>query len=282
MKSAFALTSRKGILTALFSLFLLLNLSQSTIAADDAELELLRKAAQTARSAEGKRLGDYLLKDQAGLGFSTSEYAGEPLLISFIFTKCPDICNAVVASLAPAMEAVKKELGDKFNALVVGFDAANDTPEAMLAFGKAHDINFSLVRFASGSAEVIERMTSDLGFYFEADEEAGFNHLGLVSIIDSKGVIYRQVYKTEIKPSDISRPLNELLTDKRQESSPTLLTQIKSLCLKYDPATGEYVVDYAFILGIALQAMVVFICIWLGLKNEIKGLVKKVLGRAKV
>jgi len=280
MKSAFALTGRKGLLSALASLLLLFTVSQSAIAAGDAALELLRKAAHTARSAEGKRAGDYLLKDQAGLSFSTSEYAGKPLLVSFIFTRCPDICSSVVATLAPAMEAVKKELGDKFNAIVVGFDAANDTPEAMLAFGKAHSIDFSLVRFASGDAETLARMTSDLGFYYEADEESGFNHLGLVSIIDGKGVIYRQIYKTEIKPDDISQPLKELLTDKRRESSPTLLTQIKGLCLKYDPATGEYVIDYAFILGIALQAIVVFICIWLGLKNEIKGLVKKMLGRA--
>ncbi len=170
-------------------------------------------------------------------------------------------------------------MGDKFNAIVVGFDAANDTPEAMLAFGKSHNIDFSLVRFASGSPEAIERMTRELGFYYEVDEELGFNHLGLVSIIDSKGVIYRQVYKTEIRPADISRPLGELFSDERQESRPTLLTQIKSLCLKYDPATGEYYVDYAFILGIVLQAIVVLICIWLGFKNEIKGFFRKKFGR---
>lgn len=279
MKHALALINRKGPLNALFSMLLLLNLSQSAIAAGDAELELLRKAAQTARDAEGKRFGDYQLKDQDGLSFSTSKYSGKPLLLSFIFTQCPDICNTVVASLAPAMETVKKELGDKFSALVVGFDTTNDTPEAMLAFGKAHDIDFSLVRFASGDAETLARMTSDLGFYYEEDEEVGFNHLGLVSIIDSKGVIYRQVYKTEVRADDISRPLGELLSDKRQESRPTLLTQIKSLCLKYDPATGEYYVDYAFILGIVLQGIVVSICIWLGLKNEIKGFMKKILGR---
>ncbi|MBE9535911.1 MAG: SCO family protein [Proteobacteria bacterium] len=279
MKNVFVLLSKKGLLPSLVFIALLLAASQSAIAAGDAALELLRKAAQTARSAEGVRAGDYQLKDQYGVSFSTSEYSGKPLLVSFIFTNCPDICNTVVASLAPAIETVKKELGDKFSALVVGFDAANDTPQAMLAFGKSHDIDFSLVRFASGSAEVMERMTSDLGFYFEADEEAGFNHLGLVSIIDSKGVIYRQVYKTELRPADISGPLGELFSDKRKASRPTLLTQIKSLCLKYDPATGEYRIDYAFILGIVLQAIVVAICFWLGFKNEIRGFFRKKFGR---
>lgn len=267
-------------LPGLILLALIFFLPCSVNAKADAALELLRKAAQTARTAEGSSLGEYKLKDQDGQLFTLSEYGGKPLIVSFIFTKCPDICNTVVATLAPAMEAVRKELGDKFNAVVVGFDAENDTPEAMRSFGMGHSIDFNLVRFASGDVETISRMTKDFGFYFETDEEIGFNHLGLVSIVDKEGVIYRQVYRTDIRSGDIKVPLEELLTDERQKSSPTLLMQIKSLCLKYDPETGEYSVDYGFILGIVLQAIVVAICFWLGLKNEIKGFFKKIFSKA--
>lgn len=247
----------------------------------DPDLDLLRKAVETAKAVEGNGIADYKLVDQDEKEFLVSSYAGKPFLVSFIFTTCPDICDSIVATLVPAIEEVRKELGDEFNALVVGFDAEHDTPEMMREFGEHHDTDFSLVRFGSGDAETVGRMTKDFGFYYEESEDGGFNHLGLVTVVDADGKIYRQIYKTGIEAADLRLPLNQLLSGEVRESRPTLLAQLKALCLKYDPETGEYYVDYAYLFGVFLQALVIFLVAWFYLKEDIKRGFKKVFKGSK-
>ena len=258
----------KTVLKTSALLFLILS---TTPAAAEPDLELFRKAVETAREAEGKQISDYELTDQDGKKFMLSAYRGKPLLVSFVYTTCPDICNSLVATLAPAMEEVKKELGDSFNAVIVGFDAEYDTPEMMKEFGLHHETDFEAVRFASGDHETIARMVKDFGFYYETLADGGFKHMGLVSIVDKDALLYRQIYKSNIDAADMKVPIKQLLTgDLPEKREPTFIDQLKSLCLDYDPETGEYVIDYSYILSVVLQALVILIVALLYFKRDIK------------
>ena len=251
-------------------------LSAATAAAEP-DLELLRKSVETARAAEGGMIADYELTDQDGKKFKLSDYKGKPLLVSFIYTTCPDICNSLVATLVPAIEEIKKGLGDKFNAIVVGFDAEYDTPEMMKEFGLHHETDFGAVRFGSGDKETIARMVKDFGFHYKELEDGGFKHMGLVSMLDKKFVLYRQIYKSNINVADIRVPLNQLLTgDIPAKREPTFIDQLKSLCLEYDPETGEYRIDYSYVLSVVLQALVIFIVILLYFKRDIKNWLSRI------
>lgn len=248
--------------------------------AKDKDTLFFEKAVQIAKKAEGRKVGSYKLIDQEKKAFSTEEYAGKPLLVTFIYTTCPDICNSIVATLVPAIEEVKKELGNNFNAIIVGFDAEYDTPEMMKEFALHHETDFNLVRFGSGDKETIDRMIKDFGFYYEEREEGAFNHLGLVSIVDKSGTIYRQIYKTRIGPADLRIPVNELITGNIPEKrAPTFIDQLKSICIRYDPATGEYYVDYAYILGVVLQALVIMLVAGLYFMKDIKRWLSKTFGK---
>ncbi len=239
--------------------------------AEDANMALLRKAVEKAKRVEGNQLSDYSLIDQDEKPFNLSDYRGKPLLVSFIYTTCPDICNSVVASLVPSIEALKKEMGNAFNAVVVGFDAEFDTPEMMKAFGDHHEADYSLLRLASGDEKTIAGIVEAFGFFYDEIEEGGFSHLGVVTVVDDKGVIYDQIVKTKIEAADLRAPLKQLLSGERLAAkAPTLLNQLKALCLRYDPETGEYVVDYAYLFGVFLQALVIFLVAWFYLKEDIK------------
>jgi hypothetical protein len=108
-------------------------------------------------------------------------------------------------------------------------------------------------------------------------EDGGFNHIGLVSVLDKNFLLYRQIYKSNIVAADIRVPLNQLLTgDIPAKREPTFIDQLKSLCLEYDPETGEYHIDYSYILGVALQALVILIVVLLYFKRDIKNLLSRI------
>src|SRR3989304_4426708 len=98
--------------------------------------EDLARFVAKAGLAEGKSLDKGLLFfDQDGKKFYLEEYLGEkPLVMGYIFTKCPDVCPNIAASINRAAGAARQRLDDSFNVLVVGLDVPNDTPKSLKEF----------------------------------------------------------------------------------------------------------------------------------------------------
>lgn len=244
----------------------------------DISLETGKKAIQAAQWAEGTKLNDYTLVDQDGKTFRLSEYfgKGKPLLVSFIYTSCTVVCPTITASLLKAAEEGRKELGDKFNVLAIGFDAEIDTPERLKEYGKRWTSDFSRVRFATGSKDTIEKMTKDFGFFYQK-EKWGFNHLNMISVVSRDGRIYKQIYGKELAPGDIIIPLKELITGQIPEQRPiTLIDRIKLFCSTYDPKTGLYVVNWPVIIGFFIQLVLILIIVFAVWGKTITALFSKI------
>ncbi|MBI3755230.1 MAG: SCO family protein [Deltaproteobacteria bacterium] len=263
---------KRWILSIVLALFVVTNCYA------EINLETGKKAIQAAQWAEGTTPQDYTLVDQDGKAFRLSEYfgKGKPLLVSFIYTSCTVVCPTITGSLVKAAEEGRKELGDKFNALTIGFDAETDTPERLREYGKRWTSDFSFIRFATGSKETIEKITKDFGF-FHQKESWGFNHLNMISVVNKDGRIYKQVYGRELTPDDIKTPLKELITGRMpQQRAVTFIDRIKLFCSTYDPATGKYVVNWAVILGVLIQLIIILIIVFAVWGKSITKLLSKI------
>lgn len=94
------------------------------------------------------------LVDDAGRAFHLRELKGEPLVIAFVFSRCP------VAEACPRTMARLAELEREAPALpilVVTLDPDFDTPAVLAAYRRAHGVR---CRFATGSKEVIDALAS--------------------------------------------------------------------------------------------------------------------------
>lgn len=240
-------------------------------------LETGKKAIQAAQWAEGTTPQDYTLVDQDGKAFRLSEYfgKGKPLLVSFIYTSCTVVCPTITGSLVKAAEEGRKELGEKFNVLTIGFDTAADTSERLRAYGSRFTNDFRFMRFATGSKDTIEKLTKDFGF-FHQKEEWGFTHLNMVSVVNKDGRIYKQVYGQELTSDDIKTPLKELITGQIPQQRPvTLIDRIKLFCSTYDPATGRYVINWPVIIGFFVQLGLILIVVFAVWGRKIKSVLSK-------
>ncbi|MBI3399691.1 MAG: SCO family protein [Deltaproteobacteria bacterium] len=227
-------------------------------------LEASKKAVQAAQWAEGTTSQDYTLIDQDGKTFRLSEYfgKGKPLLVSFIYTSCTAVCPTITGSLSKAALEARKEFGDKFNILTIGFDSEMDTPERLREYGKRFTDNFRFMRFATGSKETIEKMTKEFGFFYQK-ERWGFNHLNMVSVVNKDGRIYKQVYGQKLVPEDIKNPLKELITGQiPKQGAFTLIDRIKLFCSTYDPKTGQYVFNWPVIIGFFIQLGLILVIVF--------------------
>lgn len=224
-----------------------------------------KAAVRASQAVIGQAVGDYTLLDREGRPVRLASYRGKPLLVSFIYTGCFEVCPTSTRSLDEAVRALQGRFGDnQFNVVSIGFNQPADSPQALKAFAAQHRIDRSNWDFLSPPAAIVEPLVRDFGFRYEATP-AGFDHVLQVSLVDAQGRIVRQVYGEKPAADALGEPMKQLLIGAPLSAGLSLediVDQVRLLCTVYDPETGTYRVDYriaieaagglTFILAIAI------------------------------
>jgi protein SCO1/2 len=202
----------------------------------------------------GKPVGDYLLYDREGAPVRIAQYRGKPLLVSFVYTGCFQVCPLATQFLAQSVAGAQAALGtDSFNVVTVGFNLPFDNPSAMRAFAKQQRVGAPHWEFLSPDPASLEGLKRDLGFSAVSTPK-GFDHITQVSIVDGNGRVIRQVYGDAFEQRMLIAPLKQLLTG--EEAPPQnleeLLRKVRLLCTVYDPLTGTYRFNY----GVVIEVLV--------------------------
>jgi protein SCO1/2 len=254
MRSITAPLSRRLAAVLCFAVGLLLPVT-SFASSSSADRGLDREMAlQASQAAIGQTIGDHTLLDREGKPVRLSSYRGKPLLVSFIYTGCFQVCPTTTRSLQETVQGLQKTFGtNKFNVVSIGFNQPDDSPIALKAFAAKYQINQPNWEFLSPSMSTVGALARDFGFVY-APTPAGFDHVLQVSLLDANGRIVRQVYGEGIPPAELGEPLKMLLSGEPFEPATMLaglMDRVRILCTVYDPKTGDYVVDYTLPIQIA-------------------------------
>jgi len=212
------------------------------------------QALRLSQAAIGRQVGGHILLNREGRPVALSSFRGKPLLVSFIYTGCFQVCPTTTRSLQETVEGLQKSVGpNQFNVVSIGFNQPADSPQALKAFATQYGIKTPNWDFLSPPAAIVPALAADFGFVFQASP-AGFDHVLQVSILDAEGRIVRQVYGESIAPAELGEPLKMLLAGQpvqTHELIDQLMDRVRILCTVYDPKTGAYKVDYTLPFQIA-------------------------------
>ena len=211
-------------------------------------------ALRASQAAIGRELADHALLNQQGQPVRLSSYRGKPLLVSFIYTGCFQVCPTTTRSLSEAVDALTRVFGaDKFNVVSVGFNQPFDSPQAMRAFAKQMRVDAPNWDFLSPPPASVDALTRDFGFSYVATP-AGFDHVLTVSVVDLQGRIYQQVYGERLSGDMLGEPLRRLLRDNplpADTALDALVRRVRLVCTVYDAKTGTYRTDYGLLFEVA-------------------------------
>jgi protein SCO1/2 len=227
---------------------LLSNVGRTATVLDEAE------ALRVGQAAIGRQLADHSLRDTTGQRLKLSDFRGQPLLVSFVYTSCSSVCPTIVQTLDAAVGAAQQALGaDSFAVVIIGFDTRNDTPERMRAFARAQGIDRPNWRFLSGDAREVDALADQVGFVVYPAPQ-GFDHMALTTVVDQEGRIYRQIFGGVFEAPAVVEPLKELVFGRRSDwtSLEGLVNRVRLFCTLYDPRTGAYRFDYAPFIAMAI------------------------------
>ncbi len=171
-----------------------------------------RSALRAGDAVVGTLVPDHTLLDRQGRPVRLSSYRGKPLLVSFIYTGCFQVCPASTRALHEAVKGLDKLLApNQFNVISIGFNQPFDSPAAMRAFAAQHGIDYPNWEFLSPPQASVDALTRDFGFSYVATP-AGFDHVLGVTLLDAQGRIHTQVYGERMNAQRIGEPLRKLLT----------------------------------------------------------------------
>ncbi|WP_245676174.1 SCO family protein [Domibacillus iocasae] len=125
------------------------------------------------------------LEEVSGKEFSVN---GQPMLVTFFYTKCPDVCPFTIQDLKK-LQSVLKEKGiteNQYSILSVTLDPKHDTAKTILQYKAAFDITSSNWLFLRGSEQEIKRYAEQFNMFYEKSGEGSITHSTSMYLVDSK------------------------------------------------------------------------------------------------
>ncbi|HWX43973.1 MAG TPA: SCO family protein, partial [Solirubrobacteraceae bacterium] len=151
------------------------------------------------KPAPGLSLRNYL-----GERVNVSSYRGRAVLVTFLYTHCPDVCPLITANLRVAQNLLGAGAG-RAEIIAVSVDPRGDTPKTVGAFLKVHGMT-GRMKYLIGTAHELGEVWKRWGVGSEADARNPelVDHSALVYGIDASGRLRTVYISNDWKPSEIA------------------------------------------------------------------------------
>ena len=150
-------------------------------------------SVKSARVHEGDRMPEFQLIDEEGKPISLESFRGHPLVLTFIFTRCPipNFCPRMSQNFAELQKAIEASPSEPLSAtrlLSISFDPANDTPEVLRNYAQGEKAEPGIWKFATGTPTEISRLTKAFSVLVQP-EGGSISHGLATALIDKDGKI---------------------------------------------------------------------------------------------
>jgi protein SCO1/2 len=142
------------------------------------------------------------LKNSLGEAVDLAEYKGKAVLVTFIYTHCPDICPLIVSHLKTA----QAELGEKakdMQIIAVSTDPKGDDPKTVKAFLSAHGMT-GRMQYLIGSRAELGHVWTDWNIVARPDKAGRdlVEHSALIYGVAADGKV-TTLYPANFDPAQI-------------------------------------------------------------------------------
>ncbi|WP_270171016.1 SCO family protein [Paenibacillus sp. SYP-B4298] len=139
----------------------------------------------------------FSMPDLDGNTITQTQYDGKIRLMSFIFTRCPDICPVTTANMVELQRKLQEKgwFGSKVAFLSATFDPDNDTPEVLRGYAERMGIDSSGWTLLRPQQEDTIRLAEQYGLSIQKlDDDQYIHSVTSLLLIDDQQQV-RMIYK---------------------------------------------------------------------------------------
>ncbi len=158
--------------------------------------------------AIGDAMPDFTLTDQTGAAVRLSQFAGQPVAVTFLYTRCPvaTACPLTTAKFSK-LDAMLKEKGFG-ELLTITVDPEHDTPKVLAEYAKGAGADPKRWRFLTGDPRAVADVAERFGVLYYPDK-GQVVHTQAVAVLDPKGRLSAIYYGEGWEPEHILRDMEK-------------------------------------------------------------------------
>ncbi|HEX7609673.1 MAG TPA: SCO family protein [Solirubrobacteraceae bacterium] len=142
------------------------------------------------------------LRNYLGQPVTLAQYRGRAVLVTFIYTHCPDVCPLIVANLRVALNELGPQ-AKRAQVIAISVDPRGDTPATVARFLRAHEM-VGRMQYLIGSSAQLQRTWAawSVGSSRVAGNPDLVEHSALIYGISAGGAL-TTLYPASFEPAQI-------------------------------------------------------------------------------
>jgi protein SCO1/2 len=156
---------------------------------------------------EKPKAPNFRLHDQNGRLVSLDAQRGRWVVMTFLYTWCPDVCPVIAGNLNAALRTATAKQA-RLQVLAVSVDPRRDTPPAARKYVRVHHL-LPTFRWLLGSEQDLQPVWQAYNVVVMPGAKKTVSHSTINLLIDPTGH-ERVVYDSSVKPSDVVSDLKTL------------------------------------------------------------------------
>ncbi|HEY2922510.1 MAG TPA: SCO family protein [Candidatus Binatia bacterium] len=147
-----------------------------------------KEPSEIGRRVVKKTVADFKLTDQDGKPFKFNSTRGKLVLVTFIFTTCPDACPLLTAKLAAIQRTLEEKKIKDYLLLSITTDPERDTTAALKEYAGHFKADFRRWSFLTGSRQEMANVWKLFDVNVTKTESGQVQHTSLTTLVDHQGI----------------------------------------------------------------------------------------------
>lgn len=117
-----------------------------------------------------------------------TNFQGKPKLVTFFYTKCPNVCPTTMWDLTALQEAMESRgiSQDEYFIIAITVDPEYDTKEKIVRYKELFAIEAPNWLFFRGTEETTKEFSKYLNFYYDKNQDGFVTHSTSMYIVDEQ------------------------------------------------------------------------------------------------
>jgi protein SCO1/2 len=174
-----------------------------------------KEPSEIGRRIVKKTVPDFKLTDQDGKPFRFTSTRGKLVLVTFIFTTCPDACPLLTAKFAAIQRTLEENKIKDYFLLSITTDPERDTTAALKEYAGHFKADFRRWSFLTGSRQELDKVWKLFGVNVTKNESGQVQHTSLTTLVDHQGNRRVDYYGDKWREKEVLRDIEWLATEKK-------------------------------------------------------------------
>jgi protein SCO1/2 len=144
------------------------------------------------------------LRNYLGQPVNIESFRGKAVLVTFLYTHCPDVCPLITSNLRVAQRLMGSKVAADTQIIAVSVDPRGDTPGAVAAFLAHHEMTGHMLYLVGSAHELAQAWQAwGVGSERDASKPEFINHSGLIDGVTASGKRLT-IYASNFQPAEVA------------------------------------------------------------------------------